>query len=84
MKKWTATDYFLEGGIEMNKLVIVIRQGIPEIIQNGTLDVEVIDLDNIEAGYADSWDSNKIDEFQNWAKGLPKDEIDDLVKELKK
>ena len=68
----------------MSKVVIVIKQGIPEIIQNGAVEVEVIDLDNIEAGYAASWDSNKIDEFKNWAKGLPKDEIDDLVKELKK
>jgi hypothetical protein len=68
----------------MSKVVIVIKQGIPEIIQNGAVEVEVIDLDNIEAGYAASWDSNKIDEFQNWAKGLPKEEIDDLVKELKK
>ena len=68
----------------MSKVVIVIKQGIPEIIQNGAVEVEVIDLDNIEAGYAASWDSNKIDEFQTWAKGLPKEEIDDLVKELKK
>ena len=48
----------------MSKVVIVIKQGIPEIIQNGAVEVEVIDLDNIEAGYAASWDSNKIDEFQ--------------------
>jgi hypothetical protein len=68
----------------MAKVVVVIKQGIPEIIQNGAVEVEVIDLDNIKDGYDDSWDSNKIDEFKNWAKGLPKDEIDDLVKELKK
>ena len=68
----------------MSKVVIVIKQGIPEIIQNGTVDVEVIDLDNIKDGYDDSWDATKLDEFKNWAKRLPKDEIDDLVKELKK
>ena len=66
----------------MSKVVIVIKQGIPEIIQNGAVEVEVIDLDNIEAGYDDSWDSTKVDEFKNWAKGLPKDEIDDLVEHL--
>ena len=68
----------------MSKVVIVIKQGIPEIIQNGTVDVEVIELDNIKDGYDDSWDATKLDEFKNWAKRLPKDEIDDLVKELKK
>jgi hypothetical protein len=68
----------------MSKVVVVIRQGIPEIIQNGTVDVEVIDLDNIESGYDNSWDSTKIAHFKNWAKGFPKDEINDLVRELKK
>ena len=67
----------------MSKVVVVIKQGIPEIIQNGTVEVEVIDLDNIKDGYDDSWDSTKVDEFKNWAKGLPKEEIDDLVKHLK-
>ncbi len=67
----------------MSKVVVVIKQGIPEIIQNGTVEVEVIDLDNIKDGYDDKWDSTKVDEFKNWAKGLPKEEIDDLVKHLK-
>lgn len=66
----------------MSKVVIVIKQGIPEIIQNGAVEVEVIDLDNIKDGYDDSWDATKIAHFKNWAKGLPKEEIDDLVKEL--
>ena len=67
----------------MAKVVVVIKQGIPEIIQNGTaVDVEVIDLDNIEAGYDYSWDSTKIAHFKNWAKGLPKDEIENLVEHL--
>jgi hypothetical protein len=67
----------------MSKVVVVIKQGIPEIIQNGTVEVEVIDLDNIKDGYDDKWDSTKVDEFKAWAKGLPKEEIDDLVKHLK-
>ena len=83
-KALTKIDCFLKGEIEMSKVVVVIKQGIPEIIQNGTLDVEVIDLDNIESGYDDSWDATKVAHFKNWAKGLPKEEIDDLVKELKK
>jgi hypothetical protein len=58
----------------MSKVVVVIKQGIPEIIQN---------LDNIKDGYDDKWDSTKVDEFKAWAKGLPKEEIDDLVKHLK-
>ena len=69
-KELTKIDYFLEGGLEMSKVVIVIKQGIPEIIQNGTVDVEVIDLDNIKDGYDDSWDATKLDEFKNWAKRL--------------
>ena len=67
----------------MSKVVIVIKQGIPEIIQNGTaVDVEVIDLDNIKDGYDDSWDATKIAHFKNWAKGLPKDKIENLVEHL--
>ena len=64
----------------MSKVVVVIRQGISEIIQNGAVEVEVIDLDSIRDGYDDSWDATKIAHFKNWAKGLPKEEIDDLSK----